>query len=136
MSDKSGGQKPGSIVIAETVVSKIAGMAAGEVQGVRMGGGASQAAGSLIGSITGGGESRTQGVSVEVGEREAAIDLTMSTEYGKAIPQLTQAVRDNVVKSVERMTGLKVTEVNATVSDIYFPDEGQNRELPSASRES
>lgn len=135
MSEKGESAKPGSTVIAETVVSKISGMAANEVQGVRMGGGAAQAAGSLMGSITGGG-GRTQGVSVEVGEREAAVDLTMSTEYGKAIPQLTQAVRDNVVKSVERMTGLKVTEVNATVSDIYFPDEGQNRELPSASRES
>lgn len=113
----------GSTVIADVVVSKISGMAASEVQGVRMGGGASQAAGSLMGSITGGG-GRTQGVSVEVGEKEAAVDLTMSTEYGKAIPQLTQAVRDNVVSNVERMTGLKVTEANVAVSDIYFPDEG------------
>lgn len=128
MSEKRGSATLGSTVIAETVVSKISGMAAGEVQGVRMGGGAAQAAGPLIGSATGGGGNRTQGVSFEVGERDAAVDLTMSTGYGKQIPQLTQAVRDNVVKSVERMTGLRVTEVNAAVSDVYFPDGGQNRE--------
>lgn len=128
MSEKAGGAKPGgAVVIADVVVSKISGMAADEVQGVRMGGSGSQAAGAFLGSITGGG-GRTQGVSVEVGEKEAAVDLTMSTEYGKPIPQLTQAVRDNVVKNVERMTGLKVTEANVTVSDVYFPDEEQNRE--------
>ncbi len=128
MSEKVRRSEPGgSTVIADVVVSKISAMAAGEVQGVRLGGGAAQAAGSLLGSITGGG-GRTQGVSVEVGEKEAAVDLSMSTEFGKPIPQLTQAVRDNVVRSVERMIGLKVTEVNATVSDVYFPHEEQNRE--------
>lgn len=128
MSEKGRSSKPdGSTAIADVVVSKISGMAADEVQGVRMGGGAARAAGSLMGSITGGG-TRTRGVSVEVGEREAAVDLTMSTEYGKPISQLTRAVRDNVVGSVGRMTGLKVAGVDVTVSDIYFPDGEQTRE--------
>ena len=50
-----------------------------------------------MGSLTVG-NGRMQGVSVEVGEREAASDLTMSTEYGKSIQRLTQAVRDNVAR--------------------------------------
>ncbi|MBA2782024.1 MAG: Asp23/Gls24 family envelope stress response protein [Actinomycetota bacterium] len=48
---------------------------------------------------------------------------------------MTQAVRDNVVRSVERMTGLRVAQVDVTISDIYFPNEEQDREKSSASPE-
>src|ERR671916_2794198 len=86
----------GSTTIQDSVVSKIAGIAAQEVDGIRMGSGASQTASSLLGSITGGSSgSQTQGVSVEVGQEEAAVDLTLTAEYGKSIPQLAEAVRRN-----------------------------------------
>jgi uncharacterized alkaline shock family protein YloU len=131
----SGGKSPlqtdkGSTVIQDGVVSKIAGIAAGEVDGIRMGGGASQTMGNIIGSITGGSgsSSQSQGVSVEVGQEEAAMDLTCTAEYGKSIPQLSEAVRRNVVNRVESLVGLRVTEVNITVSDIYFPQEEAERE--------
>ena len=76
MSEQSGaGSGPlqterGNTSIADSVVSKIAGIAAQEVDGIRMGSGASQTASNLLGSITGsgGGGSQTQGVSVEVGQ--------------------------------------------------------------------
>jgi uncharacterized alkaline shock family protein YloU len=114
----------GNTVIQDGVVSKIAGIAADEVDGVRMGGGASQTANNLLGSITGGSSGgRSQGVSVEVGQEEAAIDLTCTVEYGKSIPQLSEALRRNVVNRVESLVGLRVTEVNVTVSGIYFPQE-------------
>jgi len=115
----------GNTTIQDSVVSKITGIAAQEVEGVRMGGGASQAVGGVLDTITGGrsGGSQTSGVSVEVGQEEAAIDLTMTVEYGKPIPQLAEAVRNNVVSRVESLVGLRVTETNITVQDVFFPGE-------------
>ncbi len=119
----------GNTSIADNVVSKIAGIAAQEVDGIRMGSGASQTASNLLGSITGGsGGSQTQGVSVEVGQEEAALDLTLTAEYGKSIPQLAEAVRRNVSNRVESLVGLRVTEVNITVQNIFFPQQEQEQE--------
>jgi uncharacterized alkaline shock family protein YloU len=127
----------GSTSISDSVVSKIAGIAAQEVDGIRMGSGASQAVGGILGSITGG--SQTQGVSVEVGQEEAALDLTLTAEYGKSIPQLVEAVRRNVINRVESLVGLRVTEVNVTVSNVFFPqqeaEEQRQRELEQQRRE-
>ena len=114
----------GSTSISDSVVSKIAGIAAQEVDGIRMGSGVSQTASNLLGSITGGsGGSQTQGVSVEVGQEEAALDLTLTAEYGKSVPQLAEAVRRNVINRVENLVGLRVTEVNITVHNVFFPQQ-------------
>lgn len=119
----------GSTSISDSVVSKIAGIAAQEVDGIRMGSGGSQAVSGILGSITGGsGGSQTQGVSVEVGQEEAAIDLTLTAEYGKSIPKLAEAVRRNVANRVESLVGLRVTEVNITVSNIFFPQQEAEQE--------
>jgi len=119
----------GATSISDSVVSKIAGIASQEVDGIRMGSGGSQAVSGILGSITGGGSSsQTQGVSVEVGQEEAAIDLTLTAEYGKSIPQLAEAVRRNVANRVESLVGLRVTEVNITVSNIYFPQQEAEQE--------
>ena len=118
----------GSTSISDSVVSKIAGIASQEVEGIRMGSGASQAVGGILGSITGGGGSQTQGVSVEVGQEEAAIDLTLTAEYGKSVPQLAEAVRRNVINRVESLIGLRVTEVNITVANVFFPQQEQEQE--------
>ena len=117
----------GSTSISDSVVSKIAGIASQEVDGIRMGSGGSQAVSGILGSITGGG-SQTQGVSVEVGQEEAAIDLTLTAEYGKSIPQLAEAVRRNVANRVESLVGLRVNEVNITVSNIFFPQQEAEQE--------
>jgi uncharacterized alkaline shock family protein YloU len=115
----------GNTTIQDSVVSKVAGIAAQEVDGVRLGGGGtSQAVGGLLGSMPGV-NSGSQGVSVEVGELEAAVDLTLTAEYGKAIPQLAEAVRGNVIRRVENLVGLSVTEVNITVNNIFFPQQEQ-----------
>jgi uncharacterized alkaline shock family protein YloU len=145
MTEQSSGSSPlqterGSTAISDSVVSKIAGIAAQEVDGIRMGSGASQAVGGILGSITGGGSgSQTQGVSVEVGQEEAAVDLTLTAEYGKAIPQLAEAVRRNVINRVENLVGLRVTEVNITVSNVFFPqqeaEQQRQRELEQQRRE-
>ena len=118
----------GSTVIANLVVTKVAGIAAREVPGVHtLGGGTSRAIGAMTQRV-GIGDERTQGVSVEVGEREAAVDLTMVIDYGESIPQVAQQVRDNVIKRIEGITGLSVTEVNVNVDDLYFPGDEEPEE--------
>ena len=118
----------GITTINDSVVSRIAGMAAGEVEGVRMGGGASRAAGGILESVTGS-DSQKRGVSVEVGRVEAAVDLTMSIEYGRNIRELAEQVRGRIIERVESLTGLRITELNVTVSEIIFPkDERDGRE--------
>ena len=112
----------GSTRIEDSVVTKIAGIAAQEVEGVQMGGGTARAVGGFLDSVTGGG-GQARGVSVEVGELEAVVTLTMAVEYGKAIPQISEAVRRNVINRIENLTGLRVTEVNITVDDALLPDE-------------
>jgi uncharacterized alkaline shock family protein YloU len=125
----------GVTIIRDTVVSRIAGMAAREVEGVHMGGSASRATGGIVESITGS-EAQTRGVSVEVGRTEVAIDLKMGIDYGKNILQTVDEVRRRITDRVQNMTGLKVVECNATITDIVFPDgegrgeeDGRRREL-------
>ena len=120
----------GATRIRDTVVQKIAGIAAQEVEKIQMGGGTSAAVSGFLGSVTSavtgnsaGGPAPTTGVSVEVGQEEAAVDLTVAVEYGTPIPQTTEAVRRNVINRVENLTGLRVTEVNITVNDVQFPEE-------------
>ncbi|WP_086825600.1 Asp23/Gls24 family envelope stress response protein [Allokutzneria sp. NRRL B-24872] len=113
----------GKTSIASSVVQKIAGIAAREISGVHaMGGGVSRAFGALRERIPGGGTSVSTGVAVEVGEKQAAIDLDIVVEYGASIVDLARAVRRNVITAVERMTGLEVIEVNISVNDIHLPD--------------
>jgi uncharacterized alkaline shock family protein YloU len=122
----------GRTTIADTVVSKIAGIATREISGVHdLGGGASRAVGALRERIPGSRTNLSQGVSVEVGERQAAVDLDIVAEYGVAITDLAGAIRRNVVSSVERMTGLQVTEVNITVHDIFLDDGSDDDAAPA-----
>lgn len=119
--------KQGKTTIADTVVAKIAGIATREVSGVHaLGGGAARAVGALRERIPGGRTNHSQGVSVEVGERQAAVDIDLTAEYGVAIADLATSVRRNVISSIERMTGLEVAEVNVTVQDIYLESDDQN----------
>jgi len=122
----------GSTTIADTVVSKIAGIATREVRGVHnLGGGASRAVGALRERIPGASTNHSQGVSVEVGEKQAAVDIDLIAEYGVAIADLAAGVRRNVIAAVERMTGLEVTEVNIDVNDVYIPSEDDGADQPA-----
>ena len=116
----------GRTSIADSVVEKIAGVASREVSGVHeMCRGAARAFGTIKERLPVGaaGPNPTQGVRVEVGERQAAIDIDLVVDYGVSIPDVSQAVRDNVIQRIERMTGLQVTEVNISVDDVYLGDD-------------
>jgi uncharacterized alkaline shock family protein YloU len=106
--------------ISEDVVGKIAAIAAREVEGVdSLGGALSGAIGNVVGRIRGD-EHKTAGVGVEVGSRQAAIDLSMTVRYPASIMDVTGSVRQNVIDRVESMTGLEVVEVNIAVNDLAF----------------
>ena len=125
----------GTTSIADTVVSKIAGIAAKDVSGVySLGGSASRAVGALRERIPGGRVNHSQGISVEVGETQAAVDIDMIAEYGVAIADLASGVRRNVISSIERMTGLQVTEVNISVADIHLPEDEHHEDAERAPR--
>lgn len=122
----------GRTAVADLVVQKIAGLATREVAGVHsLGGGITRAFGALRERIPGASASSGQGVAVEVGEKQAAVDLEMVVEYGAAIPELARAVRKNVINAIERMTGLEVVEVNINVNDVYLPGSDDDSAGPS-----
>ena len=133
MSEDSGSQgsplksEMGITTVSNTVVSQIAGIAAQEVEEAQMGGGGS--VGGLLQSVTGSsGSNFSRGVTVEVGEEETAIDLSLTVAYGQSIPRVSDAVRRNVINRVENLTGLRVNEVNITVSSIFFPQQEAEQE--------
>ncbi len=122
----------GKTTIADGVVAKIVGMAAREINGVQelVGTGAGAAISGIATRVTGG-DQRAQGVNVEVGEREAAVDLNMVVYYGVSIPEVADAVRRNIIDRVSAMTGLIVKEINIAVTDLYFPqDQASQQQQP------
>ena len=111
--------------------SKIVGIAAREIDGVHdvVGSGAGATITGLATRVTRG-DTRAQGVSVDVGEREAAASINMVVVYGVSIPNVAEAVRRNVIDRVEAMTGLTVIAVDIAVNDLYFPEEETEEERP------
>ncbi|WP_044370543.1 Asp23/Gls24 family envelope stress response protein [Streptomyces noursei] len=119
----------GRTTIADSVVEKIAGMAARDVAGVHaLGSGISRAFGAARERVPGTTKSVSRGVKVEVGETQTAIDLEIVVLYGVSITDLAGAVRESVISAVEWMTGLEVVEVNIAVSDVELPDEEEEEE--------
>jgi uncharacterized alkaline shock family protein YloU len=132
MSEKSGGKSPldsdrGTTIVEEPVVTAIVSVIVQEAQkiqpstgGGRVPGDNSPTVGEFFGNLTGG--TSVRGVSVQVADREASVDLILNVPYGESIPRATQAVRDAVVERVQKLTGLEVTDVSITVSDVALPE--------------
>ena len=119
----------GTTTIQDGVVSSIAATAVEETDGIdpshggtRLPGDTSPTIGEFVGNLTGGG-GRTRGISVDVGEEQAALDLTVNVMYGRPIHEVTDALRQNVIRRIESLTGLEVREVNITVNDVTFPEQ-------------
>lgn len=106
----------GSVRIANEVVGIIAGLSATEIDGV------AGMSGGLVGGIAEllGQKNLSKGVKVEVGEREAAVDLFIIAEYGVRIPEVALKIQENVKRAIESMTGLDVVEVNVHIQGIGF----------------
>lgn len=116
--------KQGVTTIDESVVAKIAGMAAREVPGVYdMGNIARRAFNVITDRIPNAQTNVAGGISVEKGETQAAVDVTVVVEYGVSIVEVGNAIRRNIIEQVEGTTGLEVIEVNVNVTDVHLPDE-------------
>ena len=106
----------GNIQIAPEVIEVIAGLAAVEVQGVAgMSGGFASGVVELLGR-----KNLAKGVKVQVGQKEAAVDVSIIIEYGYKIPEVAGQIQTNVKRAIESMTGLDVVEVNVHVHDVQF----------------
>src|SRR4051794_32851515 len=125
----------GDTMIADTVVAKIAGMAAREVPGVYSMGNAARRALSGLGSRVTGGTGQASvasGVSVEKGESQATVDVSVVVEYGASIVTVSEQIRENIIRAVEFGTGLEVVSVDVNVSDVHLPDEDDEDDTGSA----
>ena len=115
----------GTIRIADEVVSIIAGLAAKEVEGVAgMSGGIAGGIAEILGR-----KNFSKGVKVEVGEKEAAIDLYIIVKYGVRIPDIALNVQEAVKAAIENMTGLSTVEVNVHVQGVGFPEDVKTEEV-------
>ncbi|MCC8907252.1 Asp23/Gls24 family envelope stress response protein [Curtobacterium sp. GD1] len=110
----------GRTIIDDTVVAKVAGIAARDVPGVfALGGNAARAFGAIRDAI--GSSALGQGVRVEVGETQVAVDLTIVVDYPTPMMDVATAVRTAVTTAVTELVGLEVTEVNIAINDVNIP---------------
>lgn len=110
------GQIGGKLEMTEEVVATIAGLAAHRVKGVASLG----KSGFLRKSL---GADRTRGIGVELGEKQAALDLEVVIEYGCNIHEVTAELRKLIAAEVFKMAGRQVVEVNIKVTGIKLPEE-------------
>ncbi|MBF4636081.1 Asp23/Gls24 family envelope stress response protein [Agreia pratensis] len=117
----------GKTVINDGVVAKVAGIAAREVAGVfALGGGAARALGAIRGAMNS--TDLSQGISVEVGETQVAVDVTIVAEYPAPLQQVADGVRASIISAVETLVGMQVTEVNVNIVDVHIASDDDEAE--------
>lgn len=114
----------GNIRIADDVVKTIAAKAAGDVEGIyKLAGGVVDEVSKMLGK-----KRPTNGVKVEVGEKECSIEVFVIVEFGYPISEVDHEVQKAVLKAVSELSGLKVVEVNVYVQDVKIRTEGTSEE--------
>jgi uncharacterized alkaline shock family protein YloU len=114
----------GRIVFADEVVATIASLAVSDVDGV------SSLTGGMVEGFTEmlGKKNLTKGVKVEVGQEEAAVDVSVNIRYGYKIKEVCEKIQAAVKSAIENMTGLRVVEINVFVQSVVFDaGEGNTR---------
>lgn len=116
------GSSAGTTVIVDSVIAKVAGIAARDVAGVHaLGGGAARALGAIRDAMNQ--TDLAQGISVEVGETQVAVDISIVAEYPTALQTVADNVRAAIYKAIRELIGMQVTEVNVTINDVHIPSE-------------
>ena len=117
----------GKTVVNDAVIAKMAGIAARDVAGVYgLGGGAARALGAIRGALNN--TDLTQGISVEVGESQVAVDVSIVAEYPVPLQRVADNVRSAITTAIETLVGMEVTEVNVTVNDVHLPSDDSSAE--------
>jgi uncharacterized alkaline shock family protein YloU len=120
----------GKTTIDDAVVSKIAGIAAREVSGVHaLGGGAARLVGALRDRA--GQTNLSQGVSVEVGETQVAVDITLTVDYPMPLQDVADDVRAAVGTAIENIVGMETAEINITIADVFIASEDDSDDSES-----
>ncbi|OMH34509.1 hypothetical protein BGP79_03115 [Tersicoccus sp. Bi-70] len=115
------GHERGSTTVAESAIAKVIGVAVRQVPGVHaLGTNAARALGQIRDVV--GQSDHAQGISVEVGERQVAVDVTLVADYPWPLQEVARNVRAAVYDAVEGLIGKDVAEVNVTITDIDVPD--------------
>ncbi len=108
------------VIVSDIVVSKIAGLAAQEMEGVQVSSGHAQPLGGFLDRVSTNGH--PQSVSAIVDEEGVTIELTIDVHYGKPIPQITEAVRSSVIRRVQNEVGHEVSKVDIIVNDVVHSE--------------
>lgn len=116
----------GETVIEDDVVASIAGLAAREIEGVASLG-KSSVRRTLTEQLIGAEEKARYGVEVEVGKKEAIVDLALGVTYGFNIPTVVAKVRRNAASRLLEITGLTAKEINIHVVSIEFPEKAKGK---------
>lgn len=123
----------GKTVINDAVIAKITGIAVRDVPGVfALGGGAARAFGAIREAI--GNSDMSQGVTVEVGERQVAADVTIVAEYPMPLQQVADAVRAAAYNAITELVGMDVAEINVTITDVHLPGDENERDAAAEAR--
>lgn len=110
----------GTTIIEDGVIAKIAGIAAREVSGVHaLGGGAARMVGAIRDALNT--TDLTQGIRVEVGETQIAVDVTIVAEYPVSLQKVADDVRESVDRALVELVGKEVVEINVTINDVHIP---------------
>lgn len=124
--------KNSKLTFDEDVIAKIAGMAIRDIEGIL------SLNGNLFDSIADRLRSKediTKGINVDVGEKQAAIDVEIILEYGKNAHDVFRNILNAVDSAVTGMTGLKVVETNVYVKDVMTKKEWQKQNKQDKSNE-
>lgn len=118
----------GKTTIEDGVVAKIAGIAAREVDGVyALGGGAARMVGAIRDALKT--TDLSQGIAVEVGETQVAVDVTIVAEYPVSLQKVADDVREAIHRAMVDLVGMDVAEVNVTINDVHVPAEDDEVEV-------
>jgi uncharacterized alkaline shock family protein YloU/uncharacterized protein YjbJ (UPF0337 family) len=130
--DESADLQGGQTVISDSVVAKVAGVAARGVTGVHsLGSAPARAFGAIREALSG--TDLSQGVSVTVGDSDVVIDIVIVAEYPTPVQQIAADVRASITRAIEGFLGLGVSAVNVTINDVHHPSEDDQTSRATAS---
>ena len=108
-------QELGTIHISEDVIASIAGVAAGDVEGV-----SSIVGGRDLNEKPGAKSNPGKGIHLQITDDSITIELSITVSSVSSVRKVAEQVQDAIITSVRDMTGLTVNKVNVNISGVTF----------------